>query len=93
MEQLVVEQGAILPDLNAHGTEEQLELYALGRLPGSGQVRLEEHLLVCAACRDKLNEIGDFALAMRAAGKQLMADSRRASAARGKRGRAIFPVV
>ncbi len=50
-----------------HGTEDQLELYALGRLPDSDLPRLEEHLLACTACREKLNGTADFALAMREA--------------------------
>jgi len=70
MEQLVEEQDGIHPDLNAHGTEEKLELYALGRLPDSDRALLEEHLIVCAVCREKLDGIGGFALAMREAGKQ-----------------------
>jgi len=56
-----------------HGTEDQLELYALGRLPDSDLPRLEEHLLVCTTCREKLNGIEDFALAMReASGKVIV---------------------
>ena len=47
-----------------HGTEDQLELYARGRLPESELPVLEEHLMICTNCRDKLDEIGDFALGM-----------------------------
>jgi hypothetical protein len=50
-----------------HGTDDQLEQYALGRLPDSDLPRLEEHLLVCTTCREKLNGISDFALGMREA--------------------------
>ncbi len=71
MEQLVVEREEVRPDLNAHRTDEQLELYAMGRLSESEHARIEEHLIVCAACREKLEGIGDFALGMRAAGEQL----------------------
>jgi hypothetical protein len=48
-----------------HQTEEQLELYALGRLPEAGVAAVEEHLLVCASCQEKLDEVEAFALAMR----------------------------
>lgn len=51
----------------AHETEEQLELYALGRLTEAEAAGVEEHLLVCAACRDRLDEAEAFALAMREA--------------------------
>jgi hypothetical protein len=47
-----------------HGTDDQLELYARGRLPESELPVLEEHLMICTNCRDKLDEIGDFALGM-----------------------------
>lgn len=50
--------------------DEQLELYALGRLAESEQVFLEEHLFVCASCREKLDGIGDFVQGMRGAGTQ-----------------------
>jgi hypothetical protein len=50
-----------------HGTDDQLELYALDWLPDSALPQLEEHLLICAACRERLDEIGAFALGMREA--------------------------
>jgi anti-sigma factor RsiW len=72
MRQLVVERDALenghTPALKAHGTDEQLELYALGRLADTDHAILEEHLIVCAACRAKLDGIGDFAFGMQAAG-------------------------
>jgi hypothetical protein len=52
---------------NFHGTDDQLEQYALDRLPDVDLPRLEEHLMTCATCREKLDEIGDFALGMREA--------------------------
>jgi hypothetical protein len=50
-----------------HGTDDQLELYARGRLPESELPVLEEHLMICTNCREKLDEIGDFALGMQEA--------------------------
>jgi hypothetical protein len=50
-----------------HGTEDQLELYARGRLTESDLPVLEEHLMICTTCREKLDEIGDFALGMQEA--------------------------
>lgn len=52
---------------NFHETDDQLEQYALDRLPDADLPRLEEHLMTCAACRERLDEIGDFALGMHAA--------------------------
>jgi len=50
-----------------HGTEDQLEQYALSRLPDSDLPLLEQHLTICAACRERLEGIEDFALGMREA--------------------------
>jgi hypothetical protein len=52
---------------NLHGTETQLELYALGRLPDSELLMLEEHLMICEACQERLDGIEDFAVGMREA--------------------------
>lgn len=51
-------------ELNSHGTDDDLELYALGRLPESEVAVIEEHLIVCAACRDRLDRIEAFAMGM-----------------------------
>ena len=48
-------------------TDDQLELYALDRLPDADLPGLEEHLMICANCRGRLDEIGAFALGMREA--------------------------
>lgn len=50
-----------------HQPEEQLELYALGRLPEPRVAEVEEHLLVCAACREQVDDLEAYALAMRQA--------------------------
>lgn len=65
MEQLVVDQARLQRDLNAHGTDAQLELYALRRLPEPELGALEEHLLICVSCREKLDGVSDFVLGIR----------------------------
>jgi hypothetical protein len=50
-----------------HQTDEQLELYALGRLPEPWVAEVEEHLLVCAVCRERVDDLQAYALAMRQA--------------------------
>ena len=62
-----VEHNGIKLSGDLHGTDEKLELYALGRLPESDLPLLEEHLIVCTTCQEKLDGIGDFALGMREA--------------------------
>ena len=52
-------------DTGTHGTEDLLERYVLGRLPEADVVELEEHLFLCDQCRDKLEEFGAFAPALR----------------------------
>lgn len=44
-------------DLNFHGTDDQLEEYVFGRLPRPDLPALEEHLMICGACRDRLDAI------------------------------------
>ena len=48
-------------------SDEQLELYALGRLGEPAIAQVEEHLLICAACQERLDETESFAVAMREA--------------------------
>jgi anti-sigma factor RsiW len=50
-----------------HRTDEQLELYALGRLPEHSVAEVEEHLLVCAACQERVDDLEAYAFAMRQA--------------------------
>jgi hypothetical protein len=48
-----------------HESEDRLELYALHRLPDSEVERVENHLLICDGCRDRLEEVSAFAFSMR----------------------------
>lgn len=50
-----------------HESDDQLELYALDRLPDDAVERVEEHLIACTACRKRVEEVGAFALTMRQA--------------------------
>ena len=49
----------------SHQTDEQLELYALGRLPEPRVAEVEEHLLVCAVCQERVDDLEAYARAMR----------------------------
>jgi hypothetical protein len=51
----------------SHETDEQLELYGLGRLTEPRVAIVEQHLVVCEACQESLNDVETFALAMRQA--------------------------
>ena len=51
-----------------HGTDDQLEAYALGQLSSSDQPGLdvlEEHLMICSTCRDRLDGLEAFTSGMK----------------------------
>jgi len=54
-------------DLNFHGTDDQLEDYVFGRLPRPDLPALEEHLMICDACRDRLDSIEAITVGIRGA--------------------------
>jgi hypothetical protein len=47
-----------------HATHEALEEFAFGRLRGAALTKLEEHLLICEECQDRLSELDAFVQAM-----------------------------
>jgi len=57
---------------NEHPDEETLEAYAIGTLRGVPLARLEEHLLICERCQDRLQEVDSFVTAIREAAAHLM---------------------
>ena len=51
-----------------HGTDDQLEAYALGQLATSDPPALEvleEHLMICSTCRDRLDSVEAFTSGMK----------------------------
>jgi len=50
-----------------HLSEEDLERYAMGRVPASAVRDLELHLLVCHRCQDRMAEMDAFVQGMLAA--------------------------
>lgn len=53
--------------LTTHIEEDVLELYSLGRLSEPASADLEEHLLVCHSCQERLEQTDDFVRAFRMA--------------------------
>jgi len=51
----------------SHRTDEHLELYALGRLSQPLVAEVEEHLLVCGPCQERVDDLEAYAFAMREA--------------------------
>ena len=52
-------------DAFCHQSDDRLELYTLGRLSDSDVEQVEEHLILCESCRERTDEIGNFAHAMK----------------------------
>jgi hypothetical protein len=52
-------------DSHFHGTADELERYALDRLSDPDVGRVEEHLIVCAECRQRFDEIEAYVDGMR----------------------------
>jgi anti-sigma factor RsiW len=55
-----------------HAVEEDLERYSMGRLPEAEAGLLEEHLLICPACQNRLTETDNYVRALRAAALELL---------------------
>jgi hypothetical protein len=60
-----------------HLEEEQAEKYSMGCFTAMELAPIEEHLLICAACRAKVASHDDFAVAMKTAASQLMREPKR----------------
>ena len=54
-----------------HISEEALERYAMLKLPRRRIGPLEDHLLICPECQDRVRAENDFVTAMRGAAKQI----------------------
>jgi len=54
-----------------HLAEDDLERYSMGELAGEECVRLEEHLLLCETCRQRVREQDLFVQSMRHAASEL----------------------
>jgi hypothetical protein len=52
---------------NFHVSEDRLEQYVLGRLDSVEVVPLEEHLVMCALCQERLDGVEDLAIGLRQA--------------------------
>ena len=62
-----------------HASEDQLERYALGKVCSDEELApLEEHLLVCPECQDRLQEVETFIARFRPVASRLRAEDARA---------------
>ena len=65
-------------DSQKHASDEQIDLYSVGRLSGPEVANFEEHLLICTACREKLEWSDSWVRAVRRTGPQLQPEPERA---------------
>ena len=56
---------------DGHFDEEAFERYSMGTLSGEEAEQIEEHLLICEACRGRVAESDKYVAAMRRAAKKL----------------------
>jgi anti-sigma factor RsiW len=54
-----------------HVSEDDLERYAMRFLPAPESEQLEEHLLICAECRDRLEATDECVATMKAAAAKI----------------------
>ncbi len=61
----------MMHEIHRHMEPEELERYSLGYMTPAETARVEEHLLVCEQCREKLDETEGYAIAMKAAAAEM----------------------
>ena len=83
---------SIMSEMRCHVDAEDLERYLMGTSPPEATPFIEEHLLACDACRDRLRETDAYLRAMRTASEQLRRDEKAANR-RQWRIPAWFPVM
>ena len=64
-------------------TDEEIEAHVLSRLPAGATEAVEEHLLYCTSCLDRVEEEERFSTAFRAAARAREAELRAGAAAKG----------
>jgi anti-sigma factor RsiW len=67
LKQIQIEELRMTEPRKAHPEEETLELYALGRLDEPELGEVEEHILICAPCQERLDEATEYVALMREA--------------------------
>src|SRR6516164_663233 len=63
-------------EIDHHVDVEDLESYSIGTSSPADSTRIEEHLLVCECCQDRLQETDDYVLAVRRATLKWQRDER-----------------
>src|SRR3954463_14783932 len=69
----------IMKNIHRHMDAEDLERYSMGNSSLDESEPLEEHLLTCDECRDRLRDTDDYLHALRTSSMQWRRDERRAA--------------
>ncbi len=77
---MIIEMQLMLRESDSHVSEDQLERYSAGNLPETAVARVEEHVLICETCQDKLAFADAWVGSVRRAGAQLRREPERARA-------------
>src|SRR5260370_25563405 len=80
---------AMIHGINRHLDDDELEQYSMGSLPESTADSLEEHLLLCEPCRQRLDKADSYTDAMRGAAAELR-DRQRLAEAKPQRARGAW---
>ena len=83
---------SIMRDIPCHVDTEDLERYSMGTSPPEAAALLEEHLLTCDGCRDRLRDTDAYLRAMQTSSEQIRRDEK-AAKRREWRMPAWFPVM
>jgi hypothetical protein len=54
-----------------HPSEDAMDEYVMGRMPATGQVQLEEHVLICPSCCASLAETFRFVKGIKSAMREI----------------------
>ncbi len=73
------------PVFEPHPTDDELEMYSMGRASELETIRIEEHVLLCGYCQDRLQDADEFVALMKDTTNEIAA---REDAALDKQGRA-----
>jgi len=68
-----------------HPSDDDLELYSMGRTTESESNRIEEHVLVCSYCQDRLEESDEFVALMKDTTKEIANNQEEGLAKNGQR--------
>jgi hypothetical protein len=67
-----------MSDMHCHVDAEDLERYSMGASPREATDRIEEHLLTCDVCQNRLRETDAYLFAMRTSSEQLRREEKSA---------------